>query len=352
MSLSMNGRTTLSQRSLRIISAPASFTSLEAPSTRSILLQASGDGVSRLVLEYSQRGCRTLIVAVTGGGATASLEDAATSLQEALKDSPTISWNEVFTHNDRTYFAVLNPVNPTNKDNSLEEGNWWRRFQLSRRRSYLSLGPRYDGVSDHATHALSLAACVLFLLVATTLFFFFRAGSGISAAADNSGIQYEVGSSSGPKYSHLLTPDNITEWADVHYDPAKYYIRIDEQALVPIELLDEQEMRYQQYLTERYPEKAEMRDSQAWLDPEFFHEPNNFMLPTDDEFHRGHCLRALRRYWQAKETGRHVCPWDIDYKHIHHCFSMLEGLMLPPGPRNEVGKYSMSWRTKVCSWES
>ncbi|KAI0146665.1 hypothetical protein BJ166DRAFT_596638 [Pestalotiopsis sp. NC0098] len=166
-------------------------------------------------------------------------------------------------------------------------------------------------------------------------------------------IQYQVGDSVGPKYTALLHPENVTAWAEKHYNPEDWYIRIDDQALVPIELMDEQEWRYQEYLSNRYPEKAEMRDSGAWRDVNFLQDPNNFMFPTDKQFHMGHCIRAVRRYWQAKETGRHVCPWDIDYLHLKHCFNMLEELIFVPGPREEVPgeMLSMSWRAKVCMWE-
>lgn len=127
-------------------------------------------------------------------------------------------------------------------------------------------------------------------------------------------------------------------------------MRLDDQSLIPMHLVDEQELRYDQFLRTRYPEMAEVADTLAWTSLEFLHDPNALMMPVDELFHMGHCVRTFRRYWQAKETGRHVCPVDIDYRHIWHCFEALEEHFYPLAPR-VADESSMSWRTKVCSYD-
>jgi hypothetical protein len=61
----------------------------------------------------------------------------------------------------------------------------------------------------------------------------------------------------------------------------------------------------------------------------------------------------LRRYWQAKETGKHVCPRDLDYAHIKHCFNVLDEFAFIDGPRGsepvlpEVDT-TLPWLTNAC----
>ncbi|KAL1981348.1 hypothetical protein VTN96DRAFT_2739 [Rasamsonia emersonii] len=305
-----------------------------------LLLEAvKEDGLSRTVLDRPTRGPSVLLVCpTTKSERSLTFDRAVEYLTEAFDNGENAFVDCTFeyipeTAERRVYLAVLAPCTAPD----ILHGNAIRKLvrQLA----------KFSAVHKKWTYAL-LALVAALLLTAATLFY--------STRPDTRLIQYNVGDSIGPKYTALLTPENVTEWVEKHYDPEKWFIRIDDQALVPIELMDEQEWRYQEYLAKRYPEKAELRDSGMWYNLDFLSDPNNYMLPTDKEFHRGHCIRALRRYWQAKETGRHVCPWDIDYLHMRHCFSMLEELMFPPGPRavnqSDV-PLSLSWRTKVCMYE-
>jgi len=75
-------------------------------------------------------------------------------------------------------------------------------------------------------------------------------------------------------------------------------------------------------------------------------------LAWDEKFHFAHCVLALRRYWWAKESGRHVCGRDVDFGHVEHCLGYLDEKVFTPGPMDEVwedgNKYYLWWQTKVC----
>lgn len=302
---------------------------------RLLLEAAKEDSLSRAVLERPNYGQSVLLVTpITKSERALTFDRAVEYLTEAFDNDENAFVDCTFEYADgQVYLAVLAPCNAPD----IMHGNAIRK--VVRQVAKLS--------SVHKKWMYALLALVATLLLAAATLFY-------STRPDTTFIQYNVGGSIGPKYTALLTPENVTEWVEKHYDPKDWFIRIDDQALIPIELMDEQEWRYQEYLAKRYPEKAELRDSGMWYNLDFLSDPNNFMLPTDKEFHRGHCIRALRRYWQAKETGRHVCPWDIDYLHMRHCFSMLEELMFPPGPRavnQSDAPMSLAWRTKVCMYE-
>lgn len=299
--------------------------------------------------------------------AHSTLEQSTTALIRWLRESHSPGFEQAYRTPSGSFqlIAVRLFELPTVRDSSsLESGRWPTSPRPSHSQTlfqqWAAAGSKWQMRSQdyqtsspysrkRRTIALSISSlCLLFL----TLLIGGQLYLSSSTSTSSKFIQYEAGTSHGPRYTSLLPPSNVSAWVANHYSPTAYYWRIDEQALIPIELLDAQEARYQEYLAKRYPEKAEMRDSMAWADPAFLADPNNFMLPTDMAFHRGHCIRALRRYWQARETGKHVAPWDLDYLHIHHCVSMLEDLLYVEGPR-EVGEkvMSMSWRTKVVGWE-
>jgi hypothetical protein len=55
-------------------------------------------------------------------------------------------------------------------------------------------------------------------------------------------------------------------------------------------------------------------------------------IEWDSTFHDVHCILAFRRYFKAKESGRHVCARDIHPGHIRHCLDKLDAVHFKPGP--------------------
>jgi len=329
----------------------------------SLLFHSASTGtVTKTVLETNTSAQHLLLVVPTTLPAKETTDAAAARLSQWLMASVSTHFESLYSTPANDFLAVVVPQSQGSTRGSSFSGS--DRWEASSRK-HQSLFQQWavtaakwqqpgTSVSTHRKSTSSKTMSVIASALVITAATLFAAWVFLQPKEpDSVFVQYDDHGSVGPKYTSLLSPSNVSEWVQNHYNPADYYWRIDEQALVPIELLDEQEMRYQEYLATRYPEKAEIMDSDAWKDPEFFEDPNNFMVPTDMAFHRGHCVRAIRRYWQAKETGLHVCPWDLDYLHLHHCFSMLEDLIYVPGPREQRPDrvLSMSWRTKVCAWD-
>jgi hypothetical protein len=172
--------------------------------------------------------------------------------------------------------------------------------------------------------------------------------------------RYDVKGSVGPRYQLQFSYSNVTGWAKLHsHTNEKWFLRIDDQAMIPAALVDEEELHYQAWYQARYPEMNAIRLNQTYLDEEFLGDPEAIQVPADTTFHMSHCVRAVRRYWQAKETGRHVCARDIDYQHVKHCLDALDMWAFPEGPRGSVGEMTSNkmlpedttrlvWKTKVC----
>ena len=159
--------------------------------------------------------------------------------------------------------------------------------------------------------------------------------------------RYDTTGSEGPRHQLRIYWQNASEWAAANpQDIGKWKVRIDDQAIIPAELYDEDEEHYQQWYRTRYPEMQEVIDNRDYVRPSWMGSLN-MTVPWDDQFHFAHCVLALRRYWKAKETGKHVCGRDIDYLHIDHCLGSLEKRVFIDGPREE-SQGVMYWQTKVC----
>lgn len=118
---------------------------------------------------------------------------------------------------------------------------------------------------------------------------------------------------------------NFTSWsAKNDYNADDFYLRLDDQTMIPTEYVDEHELKYQAWYAERYPWFAEIRASKAYLNESYWRDARSFPLAYDKEFHVAHCVMAAKRYWKARETNHHVCPRDLDHHHISHCFDILE----------------------------
>jgi len=159
--------------------------------------------------------------------------------------------------------------------------------------------------------------------------------------------RYSTTGSEGPRHQLRIYWQNASEWAAANpQDTGKWKVRIDDQAIIPAELYDEDEEHYQKWYRTRYPEMQQVIDNRDYIRPSWMGSLN-MRVPWDDQFHFAHCVLALRRYWKAKETGRHVCGRDIDYLHIDHCLGSLEKRVFIDGPRKESQGH-MYWQTKVC----
>ncbi|EMD85225.1 hypothetical protein COCC4DRAFT_66349 [Bipolaris maydis ATCC 48331] len=168
-------------------------------------------------------------------------------------------------------------------------------------------------------------------------------------------VRYDLGGSKGPKYQLQFTHHNASAWAAKNpHDNGEWAFRIDDQAMIPAHLMDEEEELYQRWFRKRYPEKDRIRLNQDYIKDSFLGDPDQIQVPSDKQFHMAHCVRALRRYWQAKETGRHVCPRDIDYRHMKHCLDSMDEWAFPDGERGSIkpvvdsGTWKLIWETKVC----
>ncbi|PVI03244.1 hypothetical protein DM02DRAFT_521136 [Periconia macrospinosa] len=167
-------------------------------------------------------------------------------------------------------------------------------------------------------------------------------------------VRYDLHGSQGPKYQLQFTHHNASSWAAKNpHQNGEWAFRIDDQAMIPAHLMDEEEELYQRWFRKRYPEKNKIRLEQKYINDSFLGDPDQIQVPSDKQFHMAHCVRALRRYWQAKETGKHVCPRDIDYRHMKHCLDSMDEWAFPDGERGSIkpvvdsGTWKLIWETKV-----
>jgi hypothetical protein len=168
-------------------------------------------------------------------------------------------------------------------------------------------------------------------------------------------VRYDLQGSQGPKYQLQFTHHNASSWAAKNpHQNGEWAFRLDDQAMIPAHLMDEEEELYQRWFQNRYPEKNQIRLDQRYINNSFLGDPDQIKVPSDKQFHMAHCVRALRRYWQAKETGKHVCPRDIDYRHMKHCLDSMDEWAFPDGDRGSIkpvvdsGTWKLIWETKVC----
>jgi hypothetical protein len=166
---------------------------------------------------------------------------------------------------------------------------------------------------------------------------------------DSTYIRYDTSGSSGPRHQLRVYWQNASEWARANpQDSGKWKVRIDDQAIIPADLYDEDEDRYQQWYRNRYPEAQQVVENLNYVRPAWLGS-KDIMVPWDSQFHFAHCVLALRRYWKAKESGRHVCGRDIDHAHINHCLGSLEKRIFIDGPRVEMDPPQfLYWQTRVC----
>lgn len=161
-------------------------------------------------------------------------------------------------------------------------------------------------------------------------------------------IRYPTPGSNGPKRQLRILYQNATEWSRKNpHNNGQWRMRIDDQALVPIEAWDRDEDRIQQWFANRYPGMRHVVETRSYLRPSWLGSLN-VSVPWDDQFHFAHCIVAMRRYWKAKETGTHVCPRDISPTHVQHFLNWLDGIVFKPEPGLPYMGPEMAWQTKLC----
>lgn len=145
----------------------------------------------------------------------------------------------------------------------------------------------------------------------------------------------------------------FVEYFDEETIRQPWFIRLDDQSMVAPDLIDDTELKYQRWFRERYPEVEKIKLNGDYLNESFWSNPYSVRVLTDPLFHPAHCLLALRRYWIARETGRHVCPRDIDYKHIQHCLDSLDDIFFVDPKKGPVvtledSDNKMPWLVNAC----
>jgi hypothetical protein len=147
---------------------------------------------------------------------------------------------------------------------------------------------------------------------------------------------------------------NFTSWAkETNHENEEWYVRLDDQSMIPARLVDEDEERYQQWFRNRYPVFEAVRASGDYLNETYYKHTlhAHALLQIDPQFHVTHCVLVMKRYWRAMESGRHVCPRDVDYKHINHCFEVVEQFAIEdfaPMTEDYGDDIRMPWIVNAC----
>ncbi|KAL9095469.1 MAG: hypothetical protein Q9165_002340 [Trypethelium subeluteriae] len=185
------------------------------------------------------------------------------------------------------------------EDESRYAANWFRR--LFKR--------GYDPVAmeghQEATRRSAKAHLIRYLAIALCLFLLLAFVAILISSPNHPWQRFiEVDGSVGPRYQLQLKPDNVTAWASAQKDmDSSWFLRIDDGAVYPKDLLEDKEIEYQEWLYDRYPEVNSIRTSGKYLSPEYLSHPDINDMLIDKYFHISHCVHSMRRYWIAKETG-------------------------------------------------
>lgn len=192
------------------------------------------------------------------------------------------------------------------------------------------------------------SAGLLSLLALILVFAIPSAPSHNSSWSEEGYIRYPTPGSDGPKRQLRILYHNATEWSQKNpHDNGEWKIRMDDQALIPAAAWDPEEDRYQAWFHDRYKVMSTAVRERSFIRPSWLGSLH-MVVPWDDEFHLAHCVVTLKRYWKAKETGKHVCPRDIAPNHIEHCLNWFEGYAFRPEPQLPKMGPTMAWQTKVC----
>ena len=289
-----------------------------------------------------------IIVRISSSSPTATFQNP-TQLEDVLRQLA--EKTSSYTESTLIFEVISNPRNNlAGKENQPESSNFWNPFAFSwsSRRGYQFLPQTQSSQPAETRHRRqSLAVWTLTLLILSALFLFIVAI--IYIKRDPTYIRYDTSGSTGPRHQLRIYWQNASSWAQKHpQDTDEWRVRIDDQTIIPRALYDEDEDRYQQWYRARYPEAAAVVDNLNYVRPSWLGSLD-MMVPWDDQFHFAHCVLALRRYWKAKESGRHVCGRDIDHAHVYHCLKSLEERVFVEGPREKMDPPQfLYWQTRVC----
>ena len=231
---------------------------------------------------------------------------------------------------------------PFHDRQALEESSWTTGSSLGKGRGFLRRN-------------------VSFLIVAFILVLMSVALAAISTLRHHPSsdldlwMHWNTTNSEGPNQLQYTYPHpNFTTWAaETHHDSEDWFIRVDDQSMIPARLVDYDERRYQEWFRSRYPNFEAVRASGDYLNETFYRHATHHELEIDHDFHITHCILVMKRYWHARETGKHVCPRDLDYGHINHCFDVLEQMAIVdlPGTKpmtEQTNGTRISWIVNAC----
>ncbi|KAI0153135.1 hypothetical protein GGR57DRAFT_467793 [Xylariaceae sp. FL1272] len=229
-------------------------------------------------------------------------------------------------------------------------GHRWQSIQQSISRIPGQCESSHNALLSIYNGRLVRGAFLALVLLAIVVFVSF---SGLSTLpTPSSYVRYPTDGSIGPKFQLRIQWHNASDWihSNAHNDD-EWAFRMDDQSLVPAHLYDDDEDTYQQWFRQRYPHMTAVADRGDYVRPAWLGS-REVGIEWDSMFHDAHCILAFRRYFKAKESGRHVCARDIYPGHIKHCLDKLDAKYFVPGEmtRHEPKQY-MYWQTKVCFGE-
>jgi hypothetical protein len=239
--------------------------------------------------------------------------------------------------------AALSVIIPFHDRHALEESCTTTEAAFGRRSDFLK---RY----------LWLAAVSILLILAAAMAATLFTARQHSTSRDL-WIYWDVKNTTGLDQLQFTYPHpNFTTWAaETNHDTDNWFVRLDDQALIPPHLVDDDERRYQDWFGKHYPVYKAIGDSKDYLNETFWKHAMHAhtKLEIDHGFHIAHCILAMKRYWKAMESGMHVCPRDVNHGHIGHCFVVLEQLVIVDFPSigtmsEQVIGTQNSWIVSAC----
>lgn len=203
-----------------------------------------------------------------------------------------------------------------------------------------------------------LLAITLLIILTSVTVVFMTSRHHSKEIPDYVWLHWNTDGSEGPRNQLQFTRPwlNFSEWASTYgQEDQEWYLRLDDQSMVPAHLVSDTDRHYQQWYARRYPELESIRSSNDYLNASFYEDPMHTGIETDRFFHPSHCVVAFRRYWEAKETGKHVCPSDLDHDHIKHCFDSMDDFLFFEGERGtepvlreDQKTFTLAWLPNAC----
>lgn len=148
----------------------------------------------------------------------------------------------------------------------------------------------------------------------------------------------------GPRRQEYLLPSNVSDFSMRHNISAEFTLRLDDQALIPTVLVDDYELKVQEWFATNFPILAAVRDSGNYLEPSYldFDGEQKERILLHERYHIAHCTTAFRRYLRALQNQQHVCPRDLDFSHLDHCTGQLERFAYRPRDTWDLAELSIN----------